>query len=250
MKKLIMANIKLTIEYHGLPYCGWQFQKNEKNIQGEIEKEIFKFSGEKKTIQGAGRTDAGVHAIGQCASFKLDKKFDDYQILNGINFHLGTEKIRVTKVENVEDEFNARFTAKSKIYNYQVFNSLAPSVIENDFNIHVRQSLDLDSMRNAIKLFLGKHDFSSFRAQGCQANKPIRTIDEASIDVLDKKIIFIFKAQSFLYQQIRIMVGSLLEVGSKNKDINWISELIDAKDRKLAGPTVPSKGLILKEISY
>ena len=245
-----MANIKLTIEYHGLPYCGWQFQKNEKTIQGEIEKAIFKFSGEKKTIQGAGRTDAGVHAIGQCASFELKKKFDTYQILNGINFHLGTEKIRVTKVENVEDEFNARFTAKSKIYNYQVFNSLAPSVIENDFSIHVRQSLDLDSIRNAIKLFLGKHDFSSFRAQGCQANKPIRTIDEASIDVLDKKIIFIFKAQSFLYQQIRIMVGSLLEVGSKNKDINWISELIDAKDRRLAGPTVPSKGLILKEIGY
>ena len=250
MKKLIMANIKLTIEYHGLPYCGWQFQKNEKTIQGEIEKAIFKFSGEKKTIQGAGRTDAGVHAIGQCASFELEKKFDTYQILNGINFHLGTEKIRVTKVENVEDEFNARFTAKSKIYNYQVFNSLAPSVIENDFSIHVRQPLDLDSMRNAIRLFLGKHDFSSFRAQGCQANKPIRTIDEASIDVLDKKIIFIFKAQSFLYQQIRIMVGSLLEVGLKNKDINWIKELIEAKDRKLAGPTVPSKGLILKEISY
>ena len=245
-----MANIKLTIEYHGLPYCGWQFQKKEKTIQGEIEKAIFKFSGEKKTIQGAGRTDAGVHAIGQCASFELKKKFDTYQILNGINFHLGTEKIRVTKVENVEDEFNARFTAKSKIYNYQVFNSLAPSVIENDFSIHVRQPLDLDSMRNAIRLFLGKHDFSSFRAQGCQANKPIRTIDEASIDVLDKKIIFIFKAQSFLYQQIRIMVGSLLEVGSKNKDINWISKLIDAKDRRLAGPTVPSKGLILKEICY
>ena len=250
MKKLIMPNIKLTIEYHGLPYCGWQFQKNDKTIQGEIEKAIFKFSGEKKTIQGAGRTDAGVHAIGQCASFELKKKFDTYQILNGINFHLGTEKIRVTKVENVEDEFNARFTAKSKIYNYQVFNSSAPSVLENDFSIHVRQPLDLDSMRNAIRLFLGKHDFSSFRAQGCQANKPIRSIDEALIDVLDKKIIFIFKAQSFLYQQIRIMVGSLLEVGSKNKDINWISELIDAKDRRLAGPTVPSKGLILKEISY
>ena len=250
MKKLIMANIKLTIEYHGLPYCGWQFQKKEKTIQGEIEKAIFKFSGEKKTIQGAGRTDAGVHAIGQCASFELKKKFDTYQILNGINFHLGTEKIRVTKVENVDDEFNARFTAKSKIYNYQVFNSLAPSVIENDFSIHVRQPLDLDSMRDAIKLLLGKHDFSSFRAQGCQANKPIRSIDEASIDIVDKKIIFIFKAQSFLYQQIRIMVGSLLEVGSKNKDINWISKLIDAKDRRLAGPTVPSKGLILKEISY
>ena len=245
-----MANIKLTIEYHGLPYCGWQSQKNEKTIQDEIEKAIFKFSGEKKTIQGAGRTDAGVHAIGQCASFDIEKKFDEYQILNGINFHLGSEKIRVTKVEKVDDKFNARFTAKSKIYYYQVFNSLAPSVIENDFSIHIRQPLDLDSMKKAIKLLLGKHDFSSFRAQGCQANKPLRSIEDASIDIIDKKIVFMFKARSFLYQQIRIMVGSLLEVGLKNKDINWVSELIEAKDRSLAGPTVPSKGLILKEISY
>jgi tRNA pseudouridine38-40 synthase len=219
-------------------------------VQGEIEKAIFKFSGEKKTIQGAGRTDAGVHALAQCANFELEKKFDEYQILNGINFHLGTEKIRITKVENVGQEFNARFTAKSKIYNYQVFNSQAPSVIEDDFSIHIRQPLDIDSMQNAVKLFLGKHDFSSFRAQGCQANKPLRTIDDASIEVKGKKIIFTFKAQSFLYQQIRIMVGSLLEVGLKNKNINWIKELIEAKDRSLAGPTVPSKGLILKEISY
>ena len=245
-----MTNIKLTIEYHGLPYCGWQYQKNEKTVQGEIEKAIFKFSGEKKTIQGAGRTDAGVHALAQCANFELEKKFDEYQILNGINFHLGTEKIRITKVENVDQEFNARFTAKSKIYNYQDFNSQAPSVIQDDFSIHIRQPLDIDSMQNAVKLFLGKHDFSSFRAQGCQANKPHRTIDDASIEVKGKKIIFIFKAQSFLYQQIRIMVGSLLEVGLKNKNINWIKELIEVKDRSLAGPTVPSKGLILKEISY
>ena len=245
-----MTNIKLTIEYHGLPYCGWQYQKNEKTVQGEIEKAIFKFSGEKKTIQGAGRTDAGVHALAQCANFELEKKFDEYQILNGINFHLGTEKIRITKVENVDQEFNARFTAKNKIYNYQVFNSQAPSVIEDDFSIHIRQPLDIDSMQNAVKLFLGKHDFSSFRAQGCQANKALRTIDGASIEVKGKKIIFIFKAQSFLYQQIRIMVGSLLEVGLKNKNVNWIKELIKAKDRSLAGPTVPSKGLILREISY
>ena len=224
--------------------------ENEKTVQGEIEKAIFKFSGEKKTIQGAGRTDAGVHALAQCANFELEKKFDEYQILNGINFHLGTEKIRITKVENVDQEFNARFTAKSKTYNYQVFNSQAPSVIEDDFSIHIRQPLDIDSMQNAVKLFLGKHDFSSFRAQGCQANKPLRTIDDASIEVKGKKIIFIFKAQSFLYQQIRIMVGSLLEVGLKNKNITWIKELIEAKDRSLAGPTVPSKGLILKEISY
>ena len=245
-----MANIKLTIEYHGQPYSGWQFQKNEKTVQGEIEKAIFKLSGEKKAIQGAGRTDAGVHAIGQCATFDLEKKLDDYQILNGINFHLGSEKIKITKVEKINNEFNARFNARKKIYNYQVFNGLAPSVIEDDFSIHIRQELDIDSMKKAIKLFIGKHDFSSFRAKGCQANKPIRKIDDASINVIEKKIVFIFKAQSFLYQQIRIMVGSLLEIGFKNRDVIWIDELIKSKDRRLAGPTVPSKGLILKEICY
>ena len=245
-----MANIKLTIEYHGQPYSGWQFQKNEKTVQGEIEKAIFKLSGEKKAIQGAGRTDAGVHAIGQCATFDLEKKLDDYQILNGINFHLGSEKIKITKVEKVNNEFNARFNARKKIYNYQVFNGLAPSVIEDDFSIHIRQKLDIDSMKKAIKIFIGKHDFSSFRAKGCQANKPIRKIDDASINVIEKKIVFIFKAQSFLYQQIRIMVGSLLEIGFKNRDVIWIDELIKSKDRRLAGPTVPSKGLILKEICY
>ena len=245
-----MANIKLTIEYHGQPYSGWQFQKNEKTVQGEIEKAIFKLSGEKKAVQGAGRTDAGVHAIGQCATFDLEKKLDDYQILNGINFHLGSEKIKITKVEKVNNEFNARFNARKKIYNYQVFNGLAPSVIEDDFSIHIRQELDIDSMKKAIKLFIGKHDFSSFRAKGCQANKPIRKIDDASINVIEKKIVFIFKAQSFLYQQIRIMVGSLLEIGFKNRDVIWIDELIKSKDRRLAGPTVPSKGLILKEICY
>ena len=245
-----MANIKLTIEYHGQPYSGWQFQKNEKTVQGEIEKAIFKLSGEKKAIQGAGRTDAGVHAIGQCANFDLKKKLDDYQILNGINFHLGSEKIKITKVEKVNNEFNARFNARKKIYNYQVFNGLAPSVIEDDFSIHIRQELDIDSMKKAIKLFIGKHDFSSFRAKGCQANKPIRKIDDASINVIEKKIVFVFKAQSFLYQQIRIMVGSLLEIGFKNRDVIWIDELIKSKDRRLAGPTVPSKGLILKEICY
>ena len=225
-------------------------RKMKKLYKVKQKKRYLNFLEKKKTIQGAGRTDAGVHALAQCANFELEKKFDEYQILNGINFHLGTEKIRITKVENVDQDFNARFTVKNKIYNYQVFNSQAPSVIEDDFTIHIRQSLDLEVMQSAIKFFIGKHDFSSFRAQGCQANKPLRTIDDASIEVKGKKIIFVFKAQSFLYQQIRIMVGSLLEVGLKNKNINWIKELIEAKDRSLAGPTVPSKGLILKEISY
>lgn len=245
-----MANIKLTIEYAGTPYSGWQYQKDEKTVQGEIEKAIFKFSGEKKTIQGAGRTDAGVHALAQCANFNLDKKFTDYQILNGLNFHLGNEKIKISKVENVSEDFNARFSKNKKTYCYQVYNTPSPSVLEGDYSIHVKQNLDIDAMNEAIVYFKGKHDFSSFRGRGCQAKSPIKSVEFTSIETSNDKIIFIFQAQSFLYQQIRIMVGTLLEIGLNNKDPSWIKELLALKSRALAGPTMPPRGLILKEITY
>ena len=183
-----MANIKLTIEYNGSPYSGWQFQKNEKTVQGEIEKAIFKFSGESVTIQGAGRTDAGVHALGQCASLNLEKNFSEYEILNGINFHLGNEKIKISKVEIVDNNFNARFSAKIKIYNYQIFNSLSPSVLEGEFSIHIRQKLNIDAMVKSINFFKGEHDFTSFRARGCQAQSPIRSIEQTNIEILDCEI--------------------------------------------------------------
>ena len=245
-----MTNIKLTIEYHGLPYSGWQSQKNEKTVQDEIQKAIFKFSGEKKIIQGAGRTDAGVHALAQCANFTMEKEFSEYQILHGINFHLGNEKIKITQVEKVEDEFNARFTAKLKTYHYQIYNSISPSVLQDEVSVHIRQPLNLGAMKEAVQYFIGKHDFSSFRARGCQAKTPIRSINQTNIEQIDKKIIFIFQAQSFLYQQIRVMVGSLLEVGLNNQKPSWIGELLNQKNRSLAGPTMPSKGLLLKDIQY
>ena len=245
-----MTNIKLTIEYHGLPYSGWQSQKNEKTVQDEIQKAIFKFSGEKKIIQGAGRTDAGVHALAQCANFTMEKEFSEYQILHGINFHLGNEKIKITQVEKVEDDFNARFTAKLKTYHYQIYNSISPSVLQDEVSVHIRQPLNLIAMKEGIQYFVGKHDFSSFRAKGCQAKTPIRSINQTTIEQVEKKIIFIFQAQSFLYQQIRIMVGSLLEVGLNNQKPSWIRELLNQKNRSLAGPTMPSKGLLLKDIQY
>ena len=208
-----MTNIKITIEYNGTGYSGWQFQKEEKTIQGELEKAIFKFSGEQMTIQGAGRTDAGVHALGQCASFNLKKEFSEFQIMHGINFHLGDEKIKIVKVDKVADSFNARFTAKMKTYEYHVLNRMAPGVLEDDFTLHINQPLDIDAMRAAMKHLLGKHDFTSFRGQGCQARSSIRSLDFVSLARKNDKIIFTFEAKSFLYQQIRIMMGSLIEIG-------------------------------------
>ena len=245
-----MTNIKITIEYNGTGYSGWQFQKEEKTIQGELEKAIFKFSGEQITIQGAGRTDAGVHALGQCASFNLNKTFSEFQILNGINFHLGDEKIRIVNVEKVDDLFNARFTAKKKTYEYHILNRLAPCVLEDDFSLHIRQLLDVDSMLNAMKLLVGKHDFTSFRAHGCQAKSPVKTLDATNLEKINDKLIFTFQAQSFLYQQIRIMMGSIVDIGLNKQKADWITSLLSSKDRSLAGVTMPSKGLILKEIVY
>ena len=245
-----MTNIKITIEYNGTGYSGWQFQKEEKTIQGELEKAIFKFSGEQITIQGAGRTDAGVHALGQCANFYLKKDFSEFQILHGINFHLGNEKIKIVKVEKVDESFNARFAAKRKTYEYRILNRLAPCVLEDDFSLHIRQLLDVDAMSDAMKPLVGKHDFTSFRAQGCQAKNPIRTLDSTNLEKIKDMLIFTFQAQSFLYQQIRIITGSLIEIGLGKKSSNWIDELLLLNDRKLSGPTIPAKGLTLVRIDY
>ena len=195
-----MTNIKLTIEYHGLPYSGWQFQKNEKTVQDEIQKAIFKFSGEKIIIQGAGRTDAGVHALGQCANFTLNKDFSEYQILNGINFHLGKEKIKIIQVEKVNDDFNARFTAKMKTYHYQIYNSISPSVLQEETSVHIRQSLDIFAMKDAMQFFIGYHDFSSFRAKGCQASTPLRSMNNTDIEQEDKKITLIKLMSTFVFK--------------------------------------------------
>jgi len=225
-------------------------KKMKKQFKMKFKKLFLNFQVKKKIIQGAGRTDAGVHALAQCANFTLEKDFSEYQILSGINFHLGNEKIKITQVEKVDDDFNARFTAKLKTYHYQIYNSISPSVLQDEISVHIRQPLNVVAMREAIQNFIGKHDFSSFRARGCQAKTPIRSINKTDIVQEDKKIIFIFQAQSFLYQQIRIMVGSLLEVGLNNQKPSWIADLLNQKNRSLAGPTMPSKGLLLKDIQY
>ena len=250
MKLLKTNNIKLTIEYNGLPYSGWQSQKNEKTIQSEIEKAIFKFSGHQTVIQGAGRTDAGVHALGQCANFFIDKKYSEYQIVNGLNFHLGSEKIRIVSAQIVEEKFDSRFSAKIKTYRYQIVNRTSPSVLLSDFSLHIRPELNIDIMQEAIMKLIGKYDFSSFRARDCQAKNPIRTLEDAEIKRNNQIIHISFSAKSFLYQQIRIMAGTLIEVGLNKIKPQDIPKIIDSRNRSLAGPTAPARGLTLVKIEY
>ena len=250
MKLLKTNNIKLTIEYNGSNYSGWQSQKNEKTVQGEIEKAIFKFSGYKTVIQGAGRTDAGVHALGQCANFLIDKKYSEYQIINGLNFHLGNEKIRIVSAEIVEEKFDSRFSAKIKTYQYQIINRTSPSVLMSDFSLHIRPELNLNSMEEAINKLIGKYDFSAFRARDCQAKNPIRTLEKVEIKMNNQIIYLNFSAKSFLYQQIRIMVGTIIEVGLQKIKSEDILNILNSKNRNLAGPTAPARGLTLVKIDY
>tara|TARA_B100001996_G_scaffold379300_1_gene364841 strand:+ start:802 stop:1539 length:738 start_codon:yes stop_codon:yes gene_type:complete len=245
-----LPNLKITIEYDGSNYSGWQYQLNANSIQQEIEKAIFDFSGEKVNIFGAGRTDAGVHALGQIANFKLENKRDTYQILHGINFHLANDNIKIVNVEIAPEKFHSRYDAQKKTYLYRIYNREVPSAIEHKYSLHINKNLNISLMEKAAESLIGSYDFSSFRAHGCQAKSPVKTLERLEF-FKNKEIISIeFEAKSFLYQQIRIMVGSLIEVGLSRKNTEWIKEVLEKKDRKLSGQTALPKGLFLKEIKY
>jgi tRNA pseudouridine38-40 synthase len=246
-----LPNFKILIEYEGSKYSGWQSQINAISVQGQIEKAIYAFSGQKITIYGAGRTDAGVHALGQCANFTLENKTDLYQILHGINFHLSNDNIKIVNVEIVSNNFHARHNAHHKIYVYKILNRPVPSAIHFRHSLHVNKKLNIDLMNKAGEYLTGTHDFTSFRASGCQAKTPVKTLDKIVINKEHGDIITLeFQAKSFLYQQIRIMVGSLIEIGLEKQNLEWISILFEKKDRKLAGQTALAKGLFLKEVLY
>lgn len=245
-----MSNFKILIEYDGSDYSGWQTQLNATSVQGQIEKAIYAFSGEKITILGAGRTDAGVHALAQCANFKIENKTDLYQILHGINFHLSNDNIKIINVENVSDDFHARHNVHYKIYVYKILNRPVPSAIDFRHSLHINKKLNIELMNKAAECLIGTHDFTSFRASGCQAKTPVKTLDKININKVGDMMIIEFEAKSFLYQQIRIMVGSLIDVGLEKQNSEWIKMLFEKKDRKLAGRTALAKGLFLKEVSY
>ena len=245
-----MPNFKILIEYDGFNYSGWQSQINAVSVQGQIEKAIHAFSGEKTIIYGAGRTDAGVHALAQCANFKMENKNDLYQILHGINFHLSKESIKIINVENVADDFHARHNAHHKTYLYKILNRPVPSAIDFRHSLHINKKIDMSLIQNGARVLVGTHDFSSFRASGCQAKTPIKTIDKINITMTGDMITLEFTAKSFLYQQIRIMVGCLIDVGLEKQKTEWINDLFKKKDRKLAGQTALPKGLFLKKVSY
>ena len=249
-----MPRYKITIEYLGTNFSGWQKQKNSYSVQEAIENSARKLLQQNIDLVVAGRTDSGVHAEGQVAHLDLKKPFCTRKMQLGINFHLLNEKfgkdISIKKVTKVNSKFNARFSAKKKLYQYLIFNSYYRSPILYDKSWWVRKELDIDKITETSKHFLGRHNFSSFRAAGCQAKSPIRTIENIKV-LKNKNLIKLnFLAKSFLYNQVRIMVGTLKEVVTTNRSPHDLEQIIKLENRKYAGITAPAKGLTLKKVFY
>ena len=245
-----MPKYKATIEYLGTKYHGIQRQNDQVTIAGKIEEAIYKFSGEKVKLVISGRTDAGVHARGQVIDFKLSKKISLYKIREAINFYLKKEDIVILKIENVAEEFNSRFSAIEREYEYLILNSSSPSAILKNRIWHVRKKLDLKLMKEASSYFRGKHDFSAFRNIQCQAKSPIKEIKELKI-IKSKQIIKVkIRSSSFLHNQVRIMVGTMVEVAKGKYQPEKIKQMLKSKKREDAGMTAPACGLYLTKIKF
>lgn len=245
-----MARYKLIIEYDGRPFCGWQRQAGDLSVQQVLEEAIARFSGETITIQAAGRTDAGVHATGQVISFDLAREWDPFKIREAMNFHTKPHPVAVVSAERAADDFEARFSATARHYEYRILNRRARPALDEGHVWHVPVVLDADRMHEAAQLILGRHDFSTFRASECQANSPIRTLDRLDVMRHGETILVIAKARSFLHSQVRSMVGSLKLVGEGRWTPREFRAALDAAERALCGPLAPPDGLYLTAVDY
>ena len=247
-----MTRYKITVEYDGTNLVGWQKQDVGQSVQGYLEKALFEFSGKEAEITAAGRTDAGVHALAQVAHFDLETTMDLYHLREAFNAKLKIMQAPVSVIEiNVADEnFHARFSAKKRGYIYRILNRRAHSVLLSNRVWHVNFPLDVEKMAEGAKYLLGHHDFSAFRAAGCQAKSPLKTLDRLDIIKSGDEIIFIVEAKSFLYHQVRNMVGTLKMVGDGHLKPEDIKTILNTKKRAAAGMTAPAAGLYLSKIEY
>jgi tRNA pseudouridine38-40 synthase len=245
-----VQRFKIIVEYLGSKFVGWQRQNNGISIQQLIEEAIFKFSQELVLVYGAGRTDKGVHALGQVAHFDLEKNVKSTSVMSAINFYLKPHPISILEVKVVPNNFHARFDAKQRRYVYKIINRIAPLAIMNNFAYHVAKPLNTNNMKLAAQCLIGKHDLSSFRSIGCQSNNPIKNIDSIDIAQYAENIEIAISAPSFLHNQVRIIVGTLVKIGKEEWEVEKMAEILAAKNRKQAGPTAPSAGLYLLEVKY
>ena len=245
-----MQRYQIKVEYDGTNFVGWQYQKNGLSIQEILQNAIFKFSREKVTITGAGRTDAGVHATCQIAHFDLEKKIKKKNFILGVNQYIGNNPVTVLNIKKVNNKFHSRFDAKERTYQYVIINRQSPLALQKNKAWHIRKKLDLKAMKKGAKLLLGTHDFSTFRASSCAAKSPIKTLDKISIKKNKERIIIKFISKSFLQQQVRSMVGCMKYLAEGKWKFDKFNDAFLSKKRSNCAPPAPSCGLYLTKISY
>ena len=244
-----MRNIKLTIEYDGKRYSGWQrLGDDDKTIQGKIEKVLHQMTNEEIEIIGSGRTDAGVHARGQVASVKLSKLYDTKELKDSLNRYL-PEDIRIVKVELAKNGFHARKSAKGKKYEYYIDCREKPDVFSRRYCYHYPEKLDIEAMRDATKYLIGPKNFTSF-TDDKECKDPIRKITNIKIVSSGEKVRITYYGTGFLYHMVRILTGTLLEIGAGKRDASMLPVVIAAEDRSLAGFLAPARGLFLRKVYY
>lgn len=245
-----MSRYKLTLEYDGGPFVGWQRQNNGPSVQAALETAAFQFCGQELLVQGAGRTDAGVHALGQVAHLDLPDGAPGDKLRAALNFHLKPAPIAVLEAVPVPDDFHARFSAISRAYLYRILNRRAPPALLRGQVCFVPKPLDVDAMQAAARFLLGHHDFSAFRAAECQANSPMKTLDRLTVSRQGEEIFVVAEARSFLHHQVRNIVGTLNLVGEGKRPPQWMGQVLEGRDRRRAGPTAPAEGLYLTAVGY
>ena len=245
-----LQRMLIRVEYDGTGLVGWQRQDNGLSVQGILEQAAEKLTTQPTPVQGSGRTDAGVHATGQAAHLDLPTHLTATDVMRGLNALLETRQVSVVSAQPVAATFNARFDAVQRSYLYRILARPTPSALRRNAVWHHRSKLDATAMHEAAETLIGRFDFSSFRAGGCQANSPIRTMNDLSVMQVDDEIHITARAKSFLYHQIRNITGSLVQVGLGKWDVSAFTRIRDAKDRAEAGPTAPPQGLYLTQIDY
>jgi len=245
-----MENFRIIVEYDGTAYHGWQRQKTDRTIQGEIEKALTTMTGKPVSLAGSGRTDAGVHAIGQTASFSSDAGLSPDIYLKGLNSLL-PDDILIRVCESMDPAFHARYDARSKLYQYRILNRDMPSILERHYVWHIRQKLNVEAMQKAATYFVGEHDFKAFEGTGSPRTSTVRHVIRAGMrETKDSQILFDIEADGFLRYMVRNIVGTLVDVGKGRIPGEDVKEILLSGDRSQAGATAPAWGLFLMQVNY
>ena len=245
-----MPRYRLTVEYDGRPYNGFQAQAGQPSVQASIERAVKAFSGETLRLHAAGRTDAGVHATGQVVHIDLEKPWRPEVVREAVNAHLIPEPIAVIDAAETGPDWHARFSATGRRYLYRILNRAAPPALDRGRVWHVRKPLDVPAMHAAAQALVGRHDFTTFRDARCQAKSPVKTLDFAEVRREGEAVLVTFAARSFLHRQVRSMTGTLAEVGQGRWQVEAVKAALEARERKACGVVAPADGLYLTKVTY